>query len=121
MAVFPAFKALMFDSFQEQAESAVLRTQMDSGSVKQAQLYSQGSFNRTVTYVFTGTQFEAFKIWWRDDLGLGAGWFDWDDPLDGATKQVMMNQGVYSARPLDQGEGNTVDIAVSFRLDSRGS
>ena len=121
MAAFPDFKALLFDSFQEQAESAVLRTQMEGGSFKQAQLYSQGNFNRTMTYVFTAAQFAVFKAWWRDELGLGAGWFDWPDPLDGSTKQVMMNLGVYSARPLDQGEGNAVDVAVSFRLDSRGS
>jgi len=117
---FPAFKALDFDSLVDQAESAVLRTEMESGHAKQAQKYTQAVFTRSLSYVFTSAQYAAFKTWWNDDIGLGSGWFDWDDPLDGATKTVMMKNGVFAAVPIDLGAGSEPDWQISFQLDIRG-
>jgi len=116
---FPNHKALEFDDLQNQVDPGVLRTEMESGFSKQARLYSQPVFIRSFTYVFTAVQYDAFRTWWKDDIGLGSGWFDWIDPVDGVTKNVMMINGLFSALPVNLGDGSEPDWRVNFQLEVR--
>ncbi len=99
MATFPTYPILLFDGFAEEPESAVLRTEMESG-VKQAMIRSRALVPRTVVYLLqSATDFQNFKIWVRDSIARGAAWFDWTDPVNNTTKKAQIVRGQIKYKP----------------------
>ena len=62
---FPTYGKLQLRGYTETPDSAVLRTEMETGPAKQAQVRSRSLVKRSVTIFFTGAEFETFKTWFR--------------------------------------------------------
>ena len=118
MAVFPALGKLRLEGYGEQPESAVLRTEMESGPPKQAQVRSRVMVTRPVTMQYNAADYGSFKTWFRDDIARGADWFDWTDPVDGVIKQARIAGGEYSAVPFTESQGGPLLWDVSFQLET---
>ena len=117
MAAFPSYGEFLLDGFGEQPESPLVRTNMESGPVKQAKLRSKIRVVRNVTYRFTNAEYVTWKTWHKTTVAFGALWFDWINPLDGATVQGRIINGLYNAISFDGGDG-TLKWDVGFALET---
>ena len=98
MATFPSYIKILADGFQEEPESTVRRTEMESGPAKQVPMASLGMVKRPINgQIESRANYLAFKVWFKSD---GAGWFDWRDPVDNTVKQARIVEGKYTATPL---------------------
>lgn len=94
MATFPSYARLLVEGYGEESDYGVLRTEMDGGVAKQRARWSKPIVTRDATLmVASKSEKFAFDDWMRDDLAGGAGWFDWIEPLSGATKQARIVGG----------------------------
>ncbi|HHJ11889.1 MAG TPA: hypothetical protein ENK00_01810 [Chromatiales bacterium] len=122
MAVFPTYGRILLDDYGEEPSPATLRTDMESGPPKQVQVLSRVMVTRTVTVLYTNTEYKNFKTWFRDTVSRGADWFDFVDPVDGVTRQSRIvssrQQPPYQAKAVSQGEGSPLSWAVSMRIES---
>lgn len=101
MPVFPSYAKLLREGFSEQRESALLRTEMESGPPKQARVKSRVMVTRPVKIMLDNlADYQAFVEWFATDLAEGALWFDWADPVSGTTRQVRFVGGGLSAAPV---------------------
>lgn len=112
---FPAYGQLDLSSYQEAPASALERTEMDAGPPKQPLTRHRVLESRSVTYLFTGAEYASFKDWVQTTLNRGRDWFNWVEPVDGATIEVRIVGGVYQAKPGGLGE---LTWAVSFHIES---
>jgi hypothetical protein len=117
MPAFPAYGELLLSGFNEKPESALVRTEMESGPSKQARVRSLELVKRNVTYVFTSAQYITWKAWRNTDLSRGALWFDWTNPLTGTTVQARMENGDYSASAYNAND-TAIKWEVSFVLET---
>jgi len=117
---FPTTGKLLFSGYSETPESAVLRTDMESGPPKQAKIKSRSLVTRPLTYRFNNTEYDAFELWFKTEINYGASWWNWEDPRDGATKQARIVSGQYAAKMAEQGEGAELEWDVSFNLETWG-
>lgn len=100
MAAFPAYAKLLRDGFSERRESALLRSEMESGPAKQAKVRSRVMVTRPVRVMVNSlADYQAFIAWFRDTINEGADWFDWLDPVDNVTKSVRFVGGGMDAEP----------------------
>lgn len=94
MSTFPAYAKLLFDGFSEQRESAIQRTEMESGPPKQARVRSRVMVTRPVSILLDSkADYEAFRDWFAGDLAEGALWFDFIDPVSETTKPARFVGG----------------------------
>jgi hypothetical protein len=94
MATFPAAAKLGFAGYAKRRQSAVLRSEMESGPPKQARILSKVLVQRDLTYHFdSASDYNAFIVWFRDDITRGADWFDWTDPEDSTVKSARIVGG----------------------------
>jgi len=113
---FPATGKLLATGYAENPQSAVQRTEMEESMAKQAKIRSSVSVQRPLEYLFTKTDFLAFKTWFKANIGRGADEFNWTDPVDGATKNGRIVNGEYSARPVNRLQLNWI---VTFTLETQ--
>ena len=100
MATFPAYAQLLATGFAEQRESALLRTEMESGPPKQAKIKSRVMVTRPVTILLSSkADYQSFVEWFSTAIDEGADWFDWRDPVSGAVKQARFVGGGIEATP----------------------
>src|SRR5258708_37140439 len=94
---FPGYAKIPFP-FAKKRDSALARTQMDDGMVKQSQIKSRVMVTRTFTILLmSAADYANFIIWWKSapaaGVNYGAAWFDFTDPEDGAVKSArIVNQ-----------------------------
>lgn len=101
MPTFPAYAKILREGFAEQRESAILRTEMDSGPPRQAKVKSRVLITRPVAILLdTRADYQAFLAWYRDDLNEGAAWFDWTDPVAEAVIAARFTGAALQATPL---------------------
>ena len=101
MPSLPSYAKILLEGFAEQRESALIRTEMESGPPKQARIKSRVMVTRPVQIrLDTLTDYKSFITWFRDDIHEGADWFDWVDPVSGTTKSVRFNGGSLDAAPV---------------------
>lgn len=94
MATFPAYAKLGFDGFARDRESALDRTQMESGPPKQLKVKSRVMVARPVVYFFDSlSDYNSFITWFQTTINFGADWFDWTDPVDAAVKTARIVNG----------------------------
>ena len=119
---FPTYGKLLLAEYTEQPASAILRTEMESGPPKQAMIKSRVMVTRSLTYIYTASEFASFKVWVRDTISRGADWFDYVDPADGATKQgrlvVSQNGSPYSAKATTSAIGSVLSWEVSMQVET---
>lgn len=117
MASFPTYGQLDLDAYREQPQPAVIRTEMDSGLVKQARIYPKQLKQRPVKMIYSATEKASFETWLDSTINL-VDWFDWEDPADGTTKQARIVGGIYDANPFASSPGSPLSYEVSFTLET---
>jgi len=115
----PSYAKLLRSGYQHQRESALLRTDMESGPPKQVMVRSRVMVTRTVSiYIPTKADFEAFELWYSGEIKEGALWFTYFDPVSQSTKLARFVGGGYSARLRGNVYGAWV---ISAKIESWGS
>lgn len=116
---FPNYGKLKLAPYNENPESAIRRTTMETGPAKQARIKSRVMVDRSVVIRYTGTEFASFKSWFKSsDCNWGAAWFDWTDPIDNTVKQARIVNGAYTANPRSAGDGAPVEWDVALTLET---
>lgn len=91
----PDYAKIARNGFAVQRQSAVLRSEMESGPPKQAKILSRVLVTRSVVFMLDSlADYNSFLAWFRDDISRGAAWFSWTDPVDGAAKLARIVGGV---------------------------
>ena len=92
--VLPAYAKIAYDGFSITRQSAVIRSDMESGPPKQARTLSRVLVTRSVVFLLDSkARYNSFLVWFRDELVRGAEWFTWVDPVDGVTKLARIVGG----------------------------
>jgi hypothetical protein len=119
MATLPSYVRVLFDGYNEQKESGILRTEFESGPPRQARFKSRTMKTRQASlFIETKANFQAFETWFADDLEQGALFFNMTDPIRGTTIEARFVGGVYSAEPMSA----KLDLwRVSCQIESWGS
>lgn len=119
MASLPTYARILYDGYSQKRESALLRTEMDSGPPRQAKLYSRVMITRSAKiYISSKSNFQSFETWYATSINEGASWFDMTDPVSGSTIQARFVGGGYNATPM------TADLEnweISVNIESWGS
>lgn len=101
MATFPVYADILYNGYNKKRESALLRSEMDSGPPKQARVrYTVMEVHSVKIYVSTNANFQAFETWYSVEINEGANWFDFTDPVTKTTKQARFKDGGYTATPM---------------------
>lgn len=101
MATFPAYARILATGYAEQRESALLRTEMESGPAKQAKVKSRVMVTRPVKVLVSSVQeYRNFLSWYSVSIGEGSAWFDFTDPVTGTVKQARFVGGGIEASPV---------------------
>ena len=100
MATFPTYAKILASGLAEQRESALLRTEMESGPPKQAKIKSRVMVTRPVSILLQSrADYLSFVDWFADDLNEGSDWFDFTDPVTHTVKQARFVGGGLEASP----------------------
>ncbi|HFD81045.1 MAG TPA: hypothetical protein ENK05_11755 [Gammaproteobacteria bacterium] len=122
MAAFPSYGKLVLQDYGETPNPAVLRTEMEGGPPKQAQILSRVMVIRPVTMIYSASEFASFKTWFRDQIARGADWFDWTDPVDGQLKQARIvssqQQPSWQATPFTESPGAPLSWEVRMQIET---
>ena len=106
MASLPSYAKILVEGFGEQRESALMRTEMESGPPKQAKIKSRVMITRPVSiYIDTLDNYKLFVTWFSVTINEGSDWFDWTDTVSGTTKSVRFNGGGMDAFPVGKIDG----------------
>lgn len=91
MATWPSYAKFLADGFSVRRESALQRTDMETGPAKQARIRSRVLITRSGAVLLKSkADYLAFLAWFANDISEGSAWFDWVDPVDGATKTARI-------------------------------
>lgn len=101
METFPAYARIRLEGFAENRESALLRSDMESGPPKQANIKSRVLVTRPVSLLFvTLADYQSFTAWYKTNINEGADWFTWTDPVSGTSKDARFAEGGLKASPV---------------------
>ena len=101
MATFPTYADILIDSYSVNRESALLRSEMESGPPKQAKIKSRVMVTHNVKiFIDTKANYQSFQSWYANDISQGADWFDFVDPISGSTIQARFVGGELSSSPM---------------------
>lgn len=115
MPAWPNTGKLLSEGFGNEPQSAVARTEMDSGPAKQRRVRGLVEHPRSCTYFMTSAERDTWLAWFRDDIDRGAKWFDWPDPVSGNTVSARIVGGQYSDKPH---RGTLQHWRVAFTLET---
>lgn len=116
---FPSYAKILLAGYQHQRESALLRSEMESGPARQSKVRSRVMVTRTCTiFLETLSDFNSFETWFATTLNEGALWFDYADPVSGITKSARFVGGGYSATPASGALGSW---NIAAKLETWGS
>jgi len=107
---------LLLRDYGEKPESAVLRTEMESGA-KQAQVRSLQLVARPAVIDYSSIEYGQFKTWYRDTLARGSAWFFLIDPRDGISKLTRIVRGEYDSKSYIKSQGDELRWEVSLVLE----
>ena len=101
MAAWPSYARLLIDGFSRQRQSAVQRSDMESGPPRQTRVLSRVLVQRKCTAHFsTQADYLAFLTWFRDDINRGADWFDWTDEFGAAATARIVGGALDTEQPV---------------------
>lgn len=96
MANFPPYARILDAGYSKSTDYGVLRTDMDGGLAKQRPRWSTPIITRAVTILVQSVgERDSFDAWMANEIGGGAGWFDWADE-SGVLKQARIVSGEVS-------------------------
>lgn len=118
MPTFPSYAKILIAGYGEQRESALLRTDMESGPPKQAKVKSRVMVTRPATILLKSrADYLAFVAWFANDLDEGVAWFDFFDQVSKTTKSGRFSGGGLEASPA----GSTLDAwKITTKLETWG-
>lgn len=97
---FPSYAKILYGGFSIKRESAIIRSDMESGPPKQAKVRSKPMVTRSVKiHLRTLSNFQSFESWYSNDVAEGALWFNFIDPVYGTSKLGRFADGGYTATP----------------------
>lgn len=73
---------------------------MDDGLPKQAARYSKVLAHHKMSFLLTAAQYTSFLTWWKTTAGFGSLWFNFVEPIAGATVDGRLVGGEFQATPL---------------------
>ena len=115
----PSYAKILLSGYQHQRESALLRSEMESGPSKQVKVKSKVMVTRTCNiFLETLADFESFQAWYAGDLSEGALWFNYPDPVSKQTKIARFVDGGFTATPKANSQGSWI---VQAKIESWGS
>jgi len=101
MATLPSYVKILFDGYQQNRESALLRTEMETGPPRQARVKSLVMTTRTAKlYLATRADYLSFLTWYRDDISEGALFFNMSDPVSNSTISARFVDGGFDSKPM---------------------
>jgi hypothetical protein len=104
MATLPSVAKILFEGFSEQRESALMRTEMESGPPRQVKTKSRIMIKRPISMLFsTKADYLSFLSWYSTDINEGADWFQMTDPVTGSTIDARFVAGTLSGQPVNPG------------------
>lgn len=106
MASLPSYARVLREGYAEQRESALLRTEMESGPPRQTKVKSRVMVTRPLALLFNAqTDYATFLTWYNSTISYGADWFDFIDPRTGSTVTARFVGGGLSAMPMGRFSG----------------
>lgn len=115
----PTGGKLLLNGFREAPESAVIRSEMETGPAKQAKVRSRVITPRQVRYHMTPAERTAWETWFKGaECDYGVGWFDWVNPVTGNTIQARIQGGEYEFSAVSAGQGAPIEWELSLTLES---
>lgn len=115
---FPTYGKLLLSNHSGDPESAILRSDFETGPAKQSKIKSRVPVRRTLVLQFTAAELASFEAWFRGaECNYGAGWFDWSDPRDDQTIQARIFEGKYTYQATSTGEGAPLAWLVTLQLE----
>lgn len=118
MSAFPSYAKIRISPFSEKRESALLRSDMESGPPKQARVKSRVLVERPVAILLESrANYDAFITWFSDTLHEGADWFSWTDPITNVVKDARFVGGGFEATPV---EGNAEVWIIPIKIETWG-
>jgi hypothetical protein len=93
----------MSSQYSESVVSNVLRSEMTGGYAKQAKRASRQVKQRDVVYLYSTTEFDAFKTWFKDTAKDGSLFFNYTLP-ESANNDIIdarIMNGTYTAAPVN--------------------
>lgn len=101
MADFPSYAKVLVDGFKHMRPSAVARTPMEDGMVKQLKTKSRVLVGRPVTIQLnTLADYNSFITWFQTTIDYGAMWFNWTDPIDSVIKLARIVSQIDEEVPI---------------------
>lgn len=102
MATLPATAKILFDGFAEQRESALMRTEMESGPPRQVKTKSRVMVKRPVSLLFSSkADYLSFLSWYATDINEGADWFEMTNPVTGDFITARFVAGSLNGQPVN--------------------
>lgn len=115
---FPIYATILYSGFSIKRETAIIRSDMESGPPKQAKVRSKPMVTRTVKiYLPTLANFQSFETWYSSDISEGALWFNFTDPVYGTSTLGRFVNGGYTATPM---VGGVAAWEVSAKIETWG-
>lgn len=115
----PSYVKILYDGYAQKQETAVLRTEMESGPPRQARIRSRVMLTRSAKLYFDSkANFQSFETFYRETLQHGALFFNMTDPVSGATIEARFVAGGYNAAPMSAKMNLWV---VDIQIESWGS
>ena len=101
-------------SYSVRAPKVLVRTEMDSGAVRQRRQYTNAFTMVAVRWVFDETQMGAFDTWYRTAINDGASWFTISLPITGVSSTVTARfTAEYSIKFISH---NTKEITAQIEV-----
>lgn len=99
--VLPAYITILFADYQQSRESALLRTQMESGPPRQVKIKSRIMTTiQARLYIDSNAEYQQFLTWYREEIQEGALFFQFIDPLTSTTIEGRFVDGGFVSVPL---------------------
>lgn len=114
----PSYAKILFSGYSQQRESALLRTEMESGPPRQAKVRSRVMVTRSCELFFNSrADFLSFEDWYANTLNEGSAWFNFTDPVSSTSKTARFVGGGYVATPLI---GQLAAWKISIKIETWG-
>lgn len=102
MAIWPAtLPKPRLAGYGGEPAQAFKRTDFDNGPARQRQIFTATPETVNATFRFTGAQMAIFRSYWKNDIGMGSGWFSMElDIGDGFAVYDLRFSRVYKQAAL---------------------
>lgn len=118
--VFPSYATILLTGYSQKRESALMRTEMESGPPKQAKVKTKPMVVRAATILLKSkSDLAAFEAWYVSEINEGSSWFTFTDPITKATTQARIRDGGYTAAP-SSGDAAAGTWQIQLQIETWG-